>query len=76
MADEEKTEKRILADKSVTETLMRAIENADGMKHVIVLYETQHDNKASSGGIYTQDEMTLAQINWLLDMGKHWLWGE
>jgi hypothetical protein len=63
MADEEKIEKRILGDKSVTDTLMRAIENADGMKHVIVLYETQHDNKTASGGIYTQDEMTLAQIN-------------
>jgi hypothetical protein len=76
MADEEKTEKRILGGKSVTDTLMSAMENAERMKHVIVLYETQHDNKRASGGIYTQDDMTLAQINWLLDMGKHWLWGE
>jgi hypothetical protein len=76
MADEEIAGKRIFGGKSVTETLMRAMENTEGMKHVIVLYETQHDNKTASGGIYTQEEMTLAQINWLLDMGKHWLWGE
>ena len=57
---------------SVTETLMRAVEYADKMKFVVVLYETK-DEEESSGGVFTQDEVTFAQINWLLDRAKQWL---
>lgn len=64
---------RIECQKSVTDTLMKAMEKADDMKQVIVIYETHEDNKSASGGIFTQDEMTLSKINWLLDMGKKWV---
>jgi hypothetical protein len=66
----------IVPDKSVTDTLMRAMENAGKMKQVIVIYETHEDNNSSTGGIFTQDDVTLAKINWLLDMGKHWLFDD
>jgi len=66
--------KRIECQKSVTDTLMKAMENADNMAHVIIIYETHEDNKTFSGGIYTQDDVTLARINWLLDCGKRWVW--
>ena len=56
----------------VTETLMRAVEHADKMKYVIVLYESK-DDEAVPGGVFTQDDVTLAQMNWLVDGFKHWL---
>ena len=52
------------------------MENAEKMKTVIIIYETYEDNKKSSGGILTQETATLSQINWLLDSGKWWLWGD
>jgi len=67
---------RIELQKSVTDTLMRAMEHADNMKQVIVLYETHEDCKTSTGGVFTQEDVTLSKINWLLDLGKHWLFDD
>lgn len=73
----EKTKlERVNCGQSVTDTLMRAMESADKMKQVIILYETHEDNTSASGGVFTQDDMTLAKINWLLDMGKQWLFSD
>ena len=57
----------------VTSTIARAMECADKMRTVVILYETYEDNKSSTGGVITQDTATLSQINWLVDMGKAWL---
>jgi hypothetical protein len=57
----------------VTATIARAMETADQMKTVVIVYETYEDNKKSTGGVITQDTATLAQINWLIDMAKAWL---
>jgi len=60
----------------VTDTIAKAMENADRMKTVIIIYETYEDNKKSSGGILTQENATLSQMNWLIDMAKWWLLGD
>ena len=65
--------KNIATHKSVTDTLMRAMECAEEMKNVIVIYETHEDSHSASGGILTQEEVPLSKINWLLDLGKSWL---
>lgn len=61
-----------VVDKTVTDTLARAMENADRMKNVIVLYET-HDDADAPGGFFASEESTIALINYLLDLGKHWI---
>jgi hypothetical protein len=58
---------------SVTEALMEALENADNMKHVFIVYETIDGNKDSSGGIIAQEDTTLGQLNYLLDKVKAWI---
>ena len=63
---------RINCEGSVTDTLVRAMESAERMKHVIVLYETK-DGDDSPGGVMTQPNVTLAQMNYLLDLAKHWI---
>jgi hypothetical protein len=60
----------------VTDTIAKAMENAEKMKQVIIIYETYEDNKGSSGGILTQDNATLSQMNWLIDTAKYWLWSD
>lgn len=57
----------------VTDTIAKAMENADKMKTVIIIYETYEDNKTSTGGVLTQDSASLSQMNWLIDMAKWWL---
>jgi hypothetical protein len=59
---------------SVTETLAQAMEHAEEMKNVVVLYETK-DEYAHPGGMFTQKDMTLSTLNWLFDLGKSWLLG-
>ena len=56
----------------VTETLMRAVEHADKMKYVIVLHESKDDEDVP-GGVFTQDDVTVAQMNWMVDQFKYWL---
>lgn len=57
----------------VTDTIAKAMENADKMKTVIIIYETYEDNKTSTGGVLTQENASLSQMNWLIDMAKWWL---
>jgi hypothetical protein len=65
--------KRINCD-SVTEALIRAMEYADKMKHVVILYESKEEED-HPGGFFTQDDVTLANINFLLDKVKFWIFG-
>jgi hypothetical protein len=65
--------KRINCD-SVTDALIRATEYAGQMKHVVILYESK-DEEDHPGGIFTQDDVTLAQMNYLLDKAKFWIFG-
>ena len=60
---------------TVTDTLMRAMEHAEDMKHVVVLY-TSKDDVSHPGGVFTQDDMTLSEMNWLLDLGKSWIFSD
>jgi hypothetical protein len=57
---------------TVTDTIARAMENAEKMKSVVILYESVEGEK-SAGGIITQGNMTLATLNYLLDLGKRWI---
>jgi len=57
---------------SVTDVLIKALENADRMKTVIVIYETKDDEK-NSHGVIVQNNSTAAGTNWLLDIAKNWL---
>lgn len=57
----------------VTDTIAKAMENADKMRTVIIIYETYEDNKTSTGGVLTQEGASLSQMNWLIDMAKWWL---
>jgi hypothetical protein len=57
---------------SVTEALALAMENAGRMKTVIVIYETL-DSEENNGGMILQEDVTLSQMNWLLDLAKKWV---
>jgi hypothetical protein len=61
-----------IARKDVTDTLAHAMESADKMRHVIVIYETI-ESEDSAGGVISSDEVTLSKMNYLLDMGKKWI---
>lgn len=63
--------KRINKD-TATDCLLEAMEHADEMQHVIVIYETKEGNKNTHGAIVTKDS-TLAQLGFLLDVTKSWL---
>lgn len=64
-----------LSGQSVEDVLIRAMEHADSMKHVCVVYETK-DEIDYPGGFFMQKDMTLSQVNWLLDLGKTWILGD
>jgi len=70
--DEVKFTRENFAD--VTDTIAKAMELAEKMKTVVIIYETYEDNEETSGGVLTQDGATLSQMNWLLDVAKAWLW--
>jgi len=61
-----------LADASVTDVLIKAMERAATMKNVVVVYETI-EGEESSGGVLVNEESTVAQINWMIDQAKRWL---
>lgn len=62
-----------IAAKDVTEALARAMELADDMKTVVVIYETKDNVNDRSGGVITNKECEAATMNYLLDRAKHWL---
>jgi hypothetical protein len=69
---QKKKEWKRLASKSVTETLARAMECADDMDLVVVIYQTKEGCK-SPGGVFIQEDTTFSSINWMLDQAKRWI---
>lgn len=63
---------KTLCGKSVTDVLMRAMEHADSMKHVAVVYTTNDDDDAT-GGFFAQDDIRMDELNWMLDLVKSWI---
>lgn len=56
----------------VTEALMSALEEADRFKTVVILYETKEEDNSPGGFIYNGN-VTVAEINFLIDRFKSWL---
>ena len=63
-----------LASKSVTDVLAKAMESADKMRTVVVIYDTPEDCD-SPGGVFIQEDTTFSSINWMLDQAKKWILG-
>jgi hypothetical protein len=61
-----------IASKSVTDTIARAMEEADRIKVIVIVYETL-DGDDSPGGLLLQDDVEFSTINWLLDQAKKWV---
>jgi hypothetical protein len=61
-----------LASKSVTDTIATAMENADKMKTVLIIYESK-DGEDVPGGILVQDDVSFSSLNWLVDQAKRWI---
>lgn len=68
----EKISFRRINHNTVTAALMDAMEHADTMQRVVILYDTK-DGEDHSGGIFAQEDMTLSQMNFMLDRAKHWI---
>jgi len=57
---------------SVTDSLLEALENAENMEHVIILYQNKKDQESPMGFITTEDT-EVATANYLVDSFKSWL---
>lgn len=60
-----------IATRNLTEAIAKAMEQADRIKRVIIIYETK-DDEPTSHGVIMPGDMTLAEANYLLDMAKRW----
>jgi hypothetical protein len=72
-------QERINAGQSATDTLMKAMEKADRMRTVVVVYDTTDEfEKAEgiTGGVIVQDDTKVSSINWMIDQAKRWLLGD
>jgi hypothetical protein len=61
-----------LASKSVTDVLAKAMENADKMRTVVVIYDTPDDCE-EPGGLFIQEDVTFSSILWMLEQAKKWI---
>lgn len=57
---------------SVTDALMEALENAESMEHVVILYQNKPDCETANGFITTK-ETEIATANYLVDTFKAWM---
>jgi hypothetical protein len=64
---------RKIATKDVTEAIAKAMEHADDIQNIVILYETHEDNKITTGEVIVNDECTMSKMNFLLDLGKWWI---
>lgn len=69
MADE--SSRRIQCS-TVTETLMMAMENADEMEDVIVIY---YAKDGCRGNCFSSENMKASDALWLIEQYKAWLLG-
>lgn len=63
--------KRIIKS-NVTEALVDAMEKASEMESVIILYQNKPD-AAKGTGMITDDGLTVASANFLVDTFKAWM---
>lgn len=63
-----------IASKDVTDSIARAMEKADDMKSVIIIYELRDDYEGrATHGVIIPDDLTMAGANYLMDVGKRWI---
>jgi hypothetical protein len=65
-----------IASKSVTDSIAKAMENADKMKKCVIIYEVTEEIEAAENityGVIVPEDQTLEAINYLLDVGKRWV---
>ncbi|HXN71513.1 MAG TPA: hypothetical protein VN861_03055 [Candidatus Acidoferrales bacterium] len=60
---------------SVTDTLMKAMERADSMDGVLVLFYKRSDTDQEIGCSFSSDDMRADSTLWLLEQYKAWLLG-
>ena len=60
-----------------TQALIEAMERAEHMEHVIIVYQTKREFGSSPGGyvygVVQTGHTEVASANWLIDVYKQWL---
>lgn len=56
----------------VTETIAAAMEHADQMEHVLIIYQNKEDTEISHG-FFQNDSMQVQTANYLCDVFKSWI---
>lgn len=56
----------------VTETIASAMEHADKMEHVLIIYQNKEDAEISYG-FFQNDAMQVQTANYLCDVFKSWI---
>ena len=65
------TELKRIESSDVTDALMRAIDRAGEFEHIIII-----GDKGDGGCIFVDHGNTVANMNYILDLTKRWLFGE
>ena len=60
---------------SCSEAIASAMEHADDMESILILYETK-DGCEQSTGSFENEELTVGAALFLLETYKHWLLGQ
>jgi hypothetical protein len=58
---------------TVTDALMAAMEEADRMENVIILYDCKPDQENVSG-MFVNEGLDTKTVNYMIDCFKAWLW--
>ncbi len=67
---------RINSTTSATDVLMKAMEKAERMRTVVVVYDTTDEYEEEhgvTGGVIAQEDTKVSAINWMIDQAKRWL---
>jgi hypothetical protein len=64
-----------LTSSTVTEALMAAMEEADRMENVIILYDTKRDDEGpDTSGMFVNEGLDTKTVNYMVDCFKAWLY--
>lgn len=61
-----------IAAKDVTETIAYAMEHADKMEHVLIIYANKTTEQVSFG-FFQDEELKVETANYLCDVFKSWM---
>ena len=61
-----------LSCSTVSATLIEAMEHADEMENVLVLYDGK--GEPSLSGMFTSENLDTKTVNYMIDCFKAWLW--